>query len=262
MIRLTSANWRNALIVRRSSLVTRHSSPTGESLQLSGDNDWNTTHMSMNSSEEITWDADGLVPGVVQDARTGEVRMLGYLSRESLDLTVTTGEVHFFSRSRQRIWKKGESSGNVLRLVEARVDCDNDTLLLRVIPHGPTCHTGEESCFFAPPLATAGEPVASVETISAIAEVIAQRDVERPAGSYTTYLFEQGIDKIGKKIGEEAAEVIIAAKNGDAAPLASEAADLIYHLLVMLRASDVPLEDVLAVLDTRRGPSAKVAESE
>jgi len=211
---------------------------------------------SMNTNKDmadtITWDADGLVPGIVQDARTGEVRMLGYLSRESLDLTVATGEVHFFSRSRGRIWKKGESSGNLLRLVDARVDCDDDTLLLRVVPHGPTCHTGAESCFFAPPLATVGEAIASVETISAIAQVIAQRDAERPEGSYTTYLFEQGVDKIGKKIGEEAAEVIIAAKNGDPGPLASEAADLIYHLLVMLRACDVPLEDVLAVLDTRR----------
>ena len=215
----------------------------------------------MLNPQELTWNADGLVPGIVQDARTGEVRMLGYLSRESLELTVETGEVHFFSRSRSRIWKKGESSGNVLRLVEARVDCDGDTLLLRVIPHGPTCHTGEESCFFAPPLATRGEPVASVETIAAIAEVIARRDEERPAGSYTTYLFEQGIDKIGKKIGEEAAEVIIAAKNGDPAPLASEAADLIYHLLVMLRAADVPLSDVMAVLDTRRGGATTKAEA-
>jgi phosphoribosyl-AMP cyclohydrolase / phosphoribosyl-ATP pyrophosphohydrolase len=214
----------------------------------------------MIDTESIAWDADGLVPGIVQDAGTGEVRMLGYLSRESLALTVETGEVHFFSRSRQRIWKKGETSGNVLRLVEARLDCDSDTLLLRVIPHGPTCHTGEESCFFAPPLATTGAAIASVETIARIDEVIARRDAERPEGSYTTYLFEQGIDKIGKKIGEEAAEVIIAAKNGDATPLAGEAADLIYHLLVMLRACDVPLADVLAVLDTRRQPSARRAE--
>jgi phosphoribosyl-ATP pyrophosphohydrolase/phosphoribosyl-AMP cyclohydrolase len=214
----------------------------------------------MMNLNEINWDGDRLVPGIVQDARTGEVRMLGYLSRESWALTVETGEVHFFSRSRQRIWKKGESSGNVLRLVEARVDCDGDTLLLRVSPHGPTCHTGAESCFFAPPLATHGEPVASVETIAAIVEVIARRDAQRPEGSYTTYLFEQGIDKIGKKIGEEAAEVIIAAKNGDPAPLANEAADLIYHLLVMLRACDVPLADVMAVLDTRRSSATTTTE--
>lgn len=204
----------------------------------------------------IRWDASGLVPSIIQDARTDEVRMLGYLSEESLRLTVETGEVHFFSRSRQRIWKKGESSGNVLRLVDARVDCDGDTLLLRVIPHGPTCHTGEETCFFAPPVATFGNTIAGVGTIPEVAEVIARRQVEMPEGSYTTYLFTEGIDKIGKKIGEEAAEVIIAAKNGDPAPLANEAADLIYHLLVMLQACNVPLDDVWSVLGERRGTKA------
>lgn len=204
------------------------------------------------SIDTINWDTDGLVPGIVQDARTGEVRMLGYLSAESLRLTVETGLVHFYSRSRQKLWQKGETSGNVLRLVEARVDCDGDTLLLRVIPVGPTCHTGEESCFFAPPVATGEAAPIGADVILRLAEVIAARQAELPEGSYTTYLFQQGIDKIGKKIGEEAAEVIIAAKNGDPAPLANEAGDLIYHLLVILRACDVPLDDVLAVLDERR----------
>lgn len=205
-----------------------------------------------NPTETINWDADGLVPGIVQDARTGEVRMLGYLSAESLRLTVETGLVHFYSRSRQKLWQKGETSGNVLRLVEARVDCDGDTLLLRVIPVGPTCHTGEENCFYAPPIATGEAAPVGADVIPRLADVISRRQVELPEGSYTTYLFQQGIDKIGKKIGEEAAEVIIAAKNGDPVPLANEAGDLIYHLLVMLRACDVPLDDVLAVLDQRR----------
>ena len=209
--------------------------------------------------DRVNWDTNGLVPGIVQDARTGEVRMLGYLSRESLQLTVERGLVHFFSRSRGRIWQKGETSGNTLELVEARVDCDGDTLLLRVIPHGPTCHTGAPSCFFAEPLARgAGDDGPGVAVVEQVAEVVAQRQRERPTGSYTTYLFEQGVDKIGKKIGEEAAEVIIAAKNGDPAPLANEAADLLYHLLVLLRARDVPTDAVWEALATRRGrPTAE-----
>lgn len=205
-----------------------------------------------NSTETINWDADGLVPGIIQDARTGDVRMLAYLSAESLRLTVETGLVHFYSRSRRQIWQKGETSGNVLRLVEARVDCDGDTVLLRVIPVGPTCHTGEENCFYAPPIATGETAPVGADVIRRLDDVMARRQADLPDGSYTTYLFQQGIDKIGKKIGEEAAEVIIAAKNGDPAPLANEAGDLIYHLLVMLRACDVPLDDVLAVLDERR----------
>ncbi|HMM43991.1 MAG TPA: bifunctional phosphoribosyl-AMP cyclohydrolase/phosphoribosyl-ATP diphosphatase HisIE, partial [Thermomicrobiales bacterium] len=173
---------------------------------------------------EVSWGADGLAPGIVQDARPGEVRMLGYLDPEALRLTVETGLVHFYSRSRQRIWKKGETSGNVLRLVDVRADCDGDTLLLRVIPEGPTCHTGAESCFFAPPIASTGAAAAGPAIVGRIAEIIDQRHAARPEGSYTTYLFEQGVDKIGKKIGEEAAEVIIAAKNDDPDALAGEAA--------------------------------------
>jgi phosphoribosyl-AMP cyclohydrolase / phosphoribosyl-ATP pyrophosphohydrolase len=204
-------------------------------------------------ANEITWNSDGLVPGIIQDARTGEVRMLGYLSAESLRLTVESGLVHFHSRSRNRIWMKGETSGHVLRFVDARVDCDGDTLLLRVIPVGPTCHTGEETCFFAEPLASTGAEPATSRIIDEIAGTIASRQTEMPQGSYTTYLFQEGIDKIGKKIGEEAAEVIIAAKNGDPEPLAAEAADLLYHLLVMLRASEVPMESVWSTLQQRHG---------
>lgn len=210
--------------------------------------------MAISLLEAVSWNRDGLVPGIVQDARTGEVRMLGYLSRESLQLTVDTGLVHFFSRSRERIWKKGESSGNVLRLVDARVDCDGDTLLLRVIPVGPTCHTGAETCFFSDPIAK-GETsaITGPTVIERVAQTIAARHDEMPDGSYTTYLFREGIDKIAKKIGEESAEVIVAAKNGDPQSLAGEAADLLYHLLVLLRAADVPLSDVWQVLENRHG---------
>lgn len=207
-----------------------------------------------NILDRVTWDANGLVPGIVQDARTGQVRMLGFLNREALARTIDTGLVHFYSRSRGRLWQKGETSGHTLTLVEARLDCDGDTLLLRVIPNGPTCHTGADTCFFADPLATSEHAVPpGAEVVAQIAEVVAGRQRERPPGSYTTYLFEQGVDKIGKKIGEEAAEVIIAAKNADPAPLANEAADLLYHLLVLLRACDVPLEAVWSALAERRG---------
>ena len=212
----------------------------------------------------IRWDDAGLVAGVVQHAGTGEVRMVGYLSPESLGLTIDTGFVHFFSRSRQKLWKKGETSGNVLEVVDITTDCDGDVLLIRAIPHGPTCHTGAESCFFAQPIHTneaTGVPPGS-GVIDEVAEVVATRHVEMPAGSYTTYLFQEGVDKIGKKIGEESAEVIIAAKNGDPGPLAQESADLIYHLLVMLEASEVPLEDVWQVLSARRGGSATSAETD
>lgn len=203
----------------------------------------------------VRWDDDGLAAGIVQHAVTGEVRMLGYLNRESLAQTIETGFVHFFSRSRQKLWKKGETSGNVLEVVDITEDCDADTLLIRAIPHGPTCHTGEETCFYQEPLySRSGVEVHEPDSVlSELAGVIAARHREMPEDSYTTYLFSEGVDKIGKKIGEEAAEVIIAAKNGQSDPLASESADLIYHLLVMLEECDVPLDSVLAELRERRG---------
>lgn len=215
-------------------------------------------------TEEIQWDAAGLVAGVVQHAGTGEVRMVGYLSPESLEMTKETGFVHFFSRSRQKLWKKGETSGNVLEVVDITTDCDGDVLLIRALPHGPTCHTGEETCFFSAPLHrnTSVDVPATDRVVDEVAAVIASRRAELPEGSYTTYLFTEGIDKIGKKIGEEAAEVIIAAKNGDPGPLAQEASDLIYHLLVMLEAADVPLDDVWRVLSQRRRSSPQAANSD
>jgi phosphoribosyl-ATP pyrophosphohydrolase/phosphoribosyl-AMP cyclohydrolase len=215
-------------------------------------------------AEAIRWDDDGLVAGVVQHAGTGEVRMVGYLNRASLALTVETGCVHFFSRSRQRLWKKGETSGNVLEVVDITADCDGDVLLIRALPHGPTCHTGAKSCFFSEPLHRNPtlEPAPTSRIVDDVAAVIAARRVEMPEGSYTTYLLREGVDKIGKKIGEEAAEVIIAAKNGAPAPLAQEASDLIYHVLVMLEATGVPLEDVWRVLSQRRRSASPGAGSD
>ncbi len=204
--------------------------------------------------DRVRFDEHGLVPAVVQDSATGRVRMLGYMNREALDHTLTTRRLHFWSRSRQELWMKGETSGNIHEVTEVRVDCDGDTLLVRVTPLGPTCHQGTDTCFDTVLLMDTREkkPVGS-RVVDEVGQVIADRHRRPVEGSYTTYLFEQGIDKIGKKIGEESAEVIIAAKNGEPAALAGEASDLIYHLLVLLEASGVPASEVWSVLQGRRG---------
>ncbi|MFN8532194.1 MAG: bifunctional phosphoribosyl-AMP cyclohydrolase/phosphoribosyl-ATP diphosphatase HisIE [Dehalococcoidia bacterium] len=201
----------------------------------------------------LRFDADGLIPAVVQDATAGTVLMLGWMNEEALQRTRESGLVWFWSRSRNALWQKGETSGNVLRVVDIRRDCDEDVLLVRADPAGPTCHTNQPSCFYRSLDDDRVLPPPAPENVLAdLFAVIAQRQRERPAGSYTTYLFDEGIDKIGKKIGEEAAEVIIAAKNGEPAPLAGEVADLWYHSLVMLAACGLTPEDVLAVLRERR----------
>ncbi|WP_284056947.1 bifunctional phosphoribosyl-AMP cyclohydrolase/phosphoribosyl-ATP diphosphatase HisIE [Thermalbibacter longus] len=203
---------------------------------------------------QIRFDERGLVPAIVQDAATGQVRMLGYANAEAIERTLATGLVHFWSRSRERLWMKGETSGHILELVELRPDCDGDALLIRVRPRGPTCHLGRESCFDSEPLARGSVPQpATVQVIEDVASVIAARRREPRAGSYTSYLFQEGIDKIAKKIGEESAEVIIAAKNADASALANEAADLLYHLVVLLEAAGVDRTQVWSVLRERRG---------
>ncbi|HET7036168.1 MAG TPA: bifunctional phosphoribosyl-AMP cyclohydrolase/phosphoribosyl-ATP diphosphatase HisIE [Thermomicrobiaceae bacterium] len=207
-------------------------------------------------SDGVTFNAQGLVPAVVQDAATGQVRMLGYMNREALEQTIASGRLTFWSRSRQRLWQKGETSGNVHEVVEVRADCDGDALLVRVNPLGPTCHTGAESCFDGQPPASPRQAHFDSGVVDQVARVVAERHAQPAAGSYTSYLLAEGIDKIGKKIGEEAAEVIIAAKNGEPGALANESADLIYHLLVLLEASGVAPERVWDVLSTRRGRPA------
>jgi phosphoribosyl-ATP pyrophosphohydrolase/phosphoribosyl-AMP cyclohydrolase len=197
---------------------------------------------------ELKFGADGLIPAIVQDGLTKQVLTLAYMNRESLDKTLETGETWFFSRSRQALWHKGATSGHTQKVIAVSSDCDQDALLVQVEPHGPACHTGSVSCFGGE--ADKPEPeliLAQLET------VIAKRQLERPEGSYTTYLFDKGIDKILKKVGEEAAEVIIAAKNEGQAELRYEAADLLYHLLVLLREKDLPFGDVLAELRERHG---------
>ncbi|GAC90693.1 phosphoribosyl-ATP diphosphatase [Anoxybacillus flavithermus NBRC 109594] len=200
----------------------------------------------------IRFNEQGLVPAIVQDAHSKEVLTLAYMNEQSLKKTLETKETWFYSRSRQQLWHKGETSGNVQKVVDIRYDCDADALLILVEPKGPACHTGEYSCFHH--RLNDEKPVAAPNRfaiLSVLESLIAEREAKRPEGSYTTYLFEKGIDKIAKKVGEEAAEVIIAAKNRSKEELRWEAADLLYHLLVLLREQRVSLDDVLSVLAER-----------
>jgi phosphoribosyl-ATP pyrophosphohydrolase/phosphoribosyl-AMP cyclohydrolase len=203
----------------------------------------------------LKFDHNGLIPAIVQHARTGEVLMLGYMNEEALRLTHETGLVTFWSRSRQSIWRKGETSGNLLHLASLRQDCDGDALLVLAEPAGPTCHTGERSCFHrddAGDPATAAAPPAAI--LGRLAERIHARRDTPPGESYTAKLLHGGVDRIGKKIGEEAAEVIIAAKNSSHAELAYELADLFYHSLVLLESQGLPAEAVWQELERRYKP--------
>lgn len=207
----------------------------------------------------IKWDANGLVPAIVQDASSKEVLMLAYMNRESLQRTLESGETWFWSRSRSELWHKGATSGHIQKVRSLAYDCDGDTLLVLVDQEGPACHTGRYTCFHHPviPNGTADSvqntDVAKgrFDILGKLESVIAQRDAERPEGAYTTYLFEKGIDKILKKVGEETAEVIIAAKNRDNNELRYETSDLLFHLLVLLREAKLPLDEVMAELDRR-----------
>ena len=192
----------------------------------------------------LAWEKQGgLLPAIVQDADTLRVLMLGYMSREALQATLASGQVTFFSRSRQRLWMKGESSGDVLNLVRLEADCDADTLLVQARPAGPTCHLGRASCF----------PQAPADGLAELDAVIAHRALERPEGSYTTRLFEGGIRRIAQKVGEEGVETALAAVAEDDDALLGEASDLLFHLLVLLRARGLSLADALQVLEARRG---------
>ncbi|MGB3840264.1 MAG: bifunctional phosphoribosyl-AMP cyclohydrolase/phosphoribosyl-ATP diphosphatase HisIE [Rhodanobacter sp.] len=189
---------------------------------------------------------NGLLPAIVQHWLSGEVLMLGYMNADALVQTQADGRVTFYSRSKQRLWMKGESSGNVLALKSIRLDCDADTLLIQAEPHGPTCHTGTSSCFgdsadVRPPLGFLAE----------LDALVAQRHVERPTGSYTTKLFDDGIRRIAQKVGEEGVETALAAVVQDDEALLGEAADLLFHLVVVLRVRGLSLADAIAVLADR-----------
>jgi phosphoribosyl-AMP cyclohydrolase / phosphoribosyl-ATP pyrophosphohydrolase len=197
----------------------------------------------------IKFDEDGLAPAIVQDAHTREVLMLAYMNEESLARTLETGQTWFWSRSRNELWHKGATSGNTQEVVALTTDCDNDAIVVLVEPAGPACHTGARSCFelHLPEHHPGG-------LLHELYDIIKSRQEDRPAGSYTTYLFDKGLDKILKKFGEEAAETIIAAKNEDKKQLVAETADLLYHLLVLLVARDVNLDNVRDELAQRRKP--------
>jgi phosphoribosyl-ATP pyrophosphohydrolase/phosphoribosyl-AMP cyclohydrolase len=196
---------------------------------------------------QIAYDDRGLVPCIVQDWRTGEVLTLAYMNAESLRLTRETGEVHFFSRSRQQLWRKGETSGNTLAVKAVRYDCDGDALLALVEPTGPTCHTGERTCFYRGEL----DPAAPHETLPGLERTIAHRAATRPEGSYTAALLADP-EQIGAKVQEEAEEVARAARAESDARVAEEAADVLYHLTVLLKGRGLSLADAEQVLDGRR----------
>lgn len=196
--------------------------------------------------DNLKFDERGLIPAVVQDADSGRVLMLGYMNRESLGKTMDSRQCWFFSRSRGRLWLKGETSGHYLNVVSVDADCDGDALLVRAHPQGPTCHTGEQSCFFDPLLA-GPEPF----TLHALYTLIQGRKRDKKEGSYTTYLFDKGLDKILKKVGEESTEVIVAGKGGDRAETIYEIADLCYHVLVLMAQMDIPVEEVMRELAGR-----------
>ena len=201
---------------------------------------------------EIKFDKDGLVPTVVVDVESGDVLMLAYMNAESLQISIDEGRTCFWSRSRGELWRKGETSGNVQRIVSIRADCDKDALVVTVRKNGPACHTGAESCFFEDVFVSDNEQAAQF-SLNTLHGIIEDRKANKKAGSYTTYLFEKGIDKILKKLGEESTEVIIAAKSDDKAETIYEIADLTYHALVLMTEMGITPDEVKKELASRHG---------
>lgn len=217
--------------------------------------------------KSLKFDEQGLIPAIIQDSRTYEVLTLAYMNAESLARTMQTGQTWFWSRSRKELWHKGATSGNVQKVVDIRIDCDGDALVVLVEPEGPACHLGQRTCFHnglqsTEPRVWGGERSLDVVRESALElgilldelyRLIAERRDSRPEGSYTTYLFNAGIDKILKKLGEESAETIIAAKNRSKPQIVAEVSDLLYHLLVMMCETEVRLEEIHYELKKRAG---------
>jgi phosphoribosyl-ATP pyrophosphohydrolase/phosphoribosyl-AMP cyclohydrolase len=210
---------------------------------------FNTTNLKLN--------ADGLIPAIVQEATSGQVLMMAWMNSESLAITLREGRTCFWSRSRGELWRKGETSGHIQRVVSIATDCDADTLLIRVEQTGAACHTGAVSCFFEDILVDETPPNFSIDALYAL---IKGRKEEKKEGSYTTYLFEKGDDKILKKVGEESTEVIVAAKNDDRDELIYELADLAYHALVLMVQKGISVEEIRAELASRHVVDAKVKQ--
>lgn len=207
---------------------------------------------------ELKYDSNGLIPAIVQDHYTKQVLMLAYMNAESLKISIEEGTTCFFSRSRKQLWRKGETSGNKQHIVSIRTDCDCDTLLVDIIKDGPACHTGSESCFFNP--LYEAENADGQFSYENLYKMLLGRKLEKKEGSYTTYLFEKGTDKILKKVGEECTEVIIAAKAGDKEETVFEIADLLYHITVMMIDAGISIDEVTAELAKRHVVDHKVKQ--
>lgn len=207
--------------------------------------------------DNLKFDEKGLIPAVVVDAGSGKVLTLAYMNRESLDISMEEGRTCFWSRSRQELWRKGETSGNVQHIVDITADCDRDSLVIRVNKEGPACHLGTDSCFNDSLFVGQAAESFSVKALYALLE---GRKADLPEGSYTTYLFQKGIDKILKKVGEECTEVIIAGKAGDQRETVYEIADLTYHIMVLMVELGIPVDDVLSELASRHVIDHKVKQ--
>ena len=208
--------------------------------------------------KNLKYNSDGLIPAIITNAADGAVLMLGYMNAESLGITLEQKKVCFFSRSRQKLWLKGETSGNFLGVVSIKTDCDADTLLISAKPEGPTCHTGARSCFFED--VYEDENAEQAFCLDDLMKLIEGRKTNPKEGSYTTYLFEKGIDKILKKVGEECTEVIIAGKGGDRAEAIFEIADLTYHVMVMMTEMGISIDEVRAELASRHVVDKKIKQ--
>ena len=208
--------------------------------------------------KNLKYNSDGLIPAIITDAADGAVLMLGYMNAESLGITLEQKKVCFFSRSRQKLWLKGETSGNFLNVVSIKTDCDADTLLITAKPDGPTCHTGARSCFFED--IYEDEDAEQAFCLDDLMKLIEGRKTDPKEGSYTTYLFQKGIDKILKKVGEECTEVIIAGKGGDRAEAIFEIADLTYHVMVMMTEMGISIDEVRTELASRHVVDKKIKQ--